>query len=139
MDLVGRKIIGDSGLGIKELISEMKECADQTLPSASLSTAQLDRFKQSIEDLDSASTLVLNNSDNKHYYGMIAFDVLMMAGTISAAWQMLKSHEKAKTAFKNKTISSEFFEEKAKTVTHFINFILPRYMGHFVSITAASC
>ena len=139
MDLVGRKIIGDSGLGIKELISEMKEYADQTLPSASLSTVQLDRFKQSIEDLDSALTLVLNNSDNKHHSGMIAFDVLMMAGTISAAWQMLKSHEKAKIAFKNKTISSEFFEEKAKTITHFINFILPRYMGHFASIAAASC
>jgi len=38
----------------------------------------------------------------------------MMVGTISEIWQMLKKHEKAKIAFKNKTISSEFFEEKAK-------------------------
>ena len=63
----------------------------------------------------------------------------MMTGTISAAWQMVKSLEKAKIAFENKTISSDFFKEKNKTVKHFIDFILPRYVSHFISIKTASC
>jgi hypothetical protein len=139
MDFVGRKIIGDKGLGIMELIAEMQEYASQLLPSDVLTTSQLGLFEQSIKDLDVASALVLDNSENKHYCGLIAFDMLMMAGTISAAWQMLKSLEKAKIAFENKTISSDFFKEKNKTVRHFIDFILPRYVSHFISINAAAC
>jgi len=82
MDLVGRKITGDSGLGIKELILEMKSFANQTSLDTLLSKAQLDRFKESLTALEEASALVLNNSENKHYVGMIAFDMLMMSGQL---------------------------------------------------------
>ena len=139
MDLVGRKITGDSGLGIKELILEMKSFANQTSLDTLLSKAQLDRFKESLTALEEASALVLNNSENKHYVGMIAFDMLMMSGTITAAWQMLKSLEKAKTAFENKMVSSVFFESKTKSVGHFVDSILPRYLAHFTTISSTSC
>ena len=139
MDLVGRKITGDSGLGIKELILEMKSFANQTSLDALLSKAQLDRFKESLTALEEASALVLNNSENKHYVGMIAFDMLMMSGTITAAWQMLKSLEKAKAAFENKMVSSVFFESKTKSVGHFVDSILPRYLAHFTTISSTSC
>ena len=139
MDLVGRKITGDSGLGIKELILEMKSFANQTSLDTLLSKAQLDRFKESLTALEEASALVLNNSENKHYVGMIAFDMLMMSGTITAAWQMLKSLEKAKAAFENKVVSSDFFESKTKSVDHFVDFILPRYLAHFTTISSTSC
>ena len=138
MDLVGRKITGDGGLGIKELILEMKAFSNQISPDTLLSKAQLDRFKESLIALEEASSLVLNNSENKHYLGMIAFDMLMMSGTITAAWQMLKSLEKAKAAFENKKISSDFFESKTKSVGHFIDSILPRYLAHFTTISATS-
>jgi alkylation response protein AidB-like acyl-CoA dehydrogenase len=139
MDLVGRKITGDGGLGIKELILEMKAFSNQISPDTLLSKAQLDRFKESLIALEEVSSLVLNNSENKHYLGMIAFDMLMMSGTITAAWQMLKSLEKAKAAFENKKISSDFFESKTKSIGHFIDSILPRYLAHFTTISATSC
>ena len=139
MDLVGRKITGDGGLGIKELILEMKAFSNQISPDTLLSKAQLDRFKESLIALEEASSLVLNNSENKHYLGMIAFDMLMMSGTITAAWQMLKSLEKVKAAFENKKISSDFFESKTKSIGHFIDSILPRYLAHFTTISATSC
>jgi len=139
MDLVGRKITGDGGLGIKELILEMKSFANQTSLDTLLSKAQLDRFKESLTALEEASALVLNNSENKHYVGMIAFDMLMMSGTIAAAWQMLKSLEKAKAAFENKMVSSDFFESKTKSVGHFVDSILPRYLAHFTTISSTSC
>ncbi len=139
MDLVGRKITGDGGLGIKELILEMKAFSNQISPDTLLSKAQLDRFKESLIALEEASSLVLNNSENKHYLGMIAFDMLMMSGTITAAWQMLKSLEKAKAAFENKMVSSDFFESKTKSVGHFVDSILPRYLAHFTTISSTSC
>ena len=117
----------------------MKAFSNQISPDTLLSKAQLDRFKESLIALEEASSLVLNNSENKHYLGMIAFDMLMMSGTITAAWQMLKSLEKAKAAFENKKISSDFFESKTKSIGHFIDSILPRYLAHFTTISATSC
>ena len=138
MDLVGRKIISDNGLGMNELILEMHECANKESLSEQVSIAQLNRFTESLTALENATSLVLNNSENKKHSGKIAFDFLMMAGTITATWQMLKSLDKAKIAFESNTVSSDFFEEKSRSVKHFLDFILPRYLANFATISALS-
>jgi len=138
MDLVGRKIISDNGLGMNELISEMQQCANKESLKTQVSAAQLNRFKESLSALENTTSFVINNSENTQHSGQIAFDVLMMAGTITAAWQMLKSLDKVKIAFENNTVSSDFFEEKSKSVKHFLDFILPRYQSNFATISALS-
>ncbi len=132
MDLVGRKIVADDGLGIKELLYEMREFANKKSLIPLLSLVQLDRFKISIGNLEKVSSLVLNNAKNKTYIGLIAFDILMMAGYITAAWQMLTSLEKAQTAYENKSISYDFLDTKTKTVSYFIDSILPRCVSHYM-------
>ena len=138
MDLVGRKIISDGGLGARELISEMKECTKSPAIAELVSVSQLKRFSKSIDDLDSTITVILNHSDNKELVGKIAFDTLMMAGTITASWQMLLSLDRASNAVNNNTSTAEFLKEKAQTVKHFIDFILPRYLSSFSTITASA-
>ena len=138
MDLVGRKIIGDDGRGAKELIVEMQECANNPVMLELVSVSQLKRFSSSIDDLKSTISIVLHYSDNKELIGKIAFDTLMMAGTILASWQMLLSLEKASNAFTNNASSAEFLKEKARTVKHFIDFILPRYLSNFTTISAST-
>ena len=138
MDLVGRKTISDNGLGMNELISEMHDCANKKSLNEQISIAQLNRFTESLNALENVTLLVLNNAEKKQHSGQIAFDFLMMAGTITATWQMLKSLDKAKIAFENNTVSSDFFEEKSKSVKHFLDFILPRYLSHFATISALS-
>ena len=93
---------------------------------------------KSLDDLETAASLILKNSEDNNHSGKVAFDTLMMLGTIAAAWQMIKSLEKAKNAFKNNSVSSEFLEEKTETVKHFLDFILPRYLANFATICAAS-
>jgi len=51
---------------------------------------------------------------------------------------MLSSLDKAKNAFNKGSASSEFFEDKTETVRHFLDFILPRYLSNFVTISASS-
>ena len=138
MDLVGRKIISDGGLGARELISEMKECTKSPAIAELVSVSQLKRFSKSIDDLDSTITVILNHSDNKELVGKIAFDTLMMAGTITASWQMLLSLDRASNAVNNNTSTAEFLKEKAQTVKHFIDFILPRYLSSFSTISASA-
>ena len=136
MDLVGRKIITDSGLGANELIEDMREFAMNPMLTEMVSGSQLKRFTGAIEDFEKTVSIILNHADNKELIGKLAFDTLMMAGTIIASWQMLLSLEKASNAFNNKSLSSEFFNEKSATVSHFMDFILPRYFSNFATITA---
>ena len=138
MDLVGRKIISDGGLGARELISEMKECTKNPAIAELVSVSQLKRFSKSIDDLDSTITIILNHSDNKELVGKIAFDTLMMAGTITASWQMLLSLDRASNALNNNKSTATFLKEKADTVKHFIDFILPRYLSSFTTISASA-
>jgi len=138
MDLVGRKIISDGGHGITELISEMKECSNNKSLKKLVSNSQIARFTKSLDDLETATSIILNNSKDNTHSGKVAFDALMMLGTIAAAWQMLKSLERAKNAFKHNSVSSQFLEEKTETVKHFLDFILPRYLANFATISATS-
>ena len=136
MDLVGRKIISDGGLGAKELIKEMQSLTTNPSLAELVTDRQLRRFSGSINDLEKTISMILKNSENKELIGKIAFDTLMMAGTITASWQMLLSLERASNALKNNTSSAEFFSEKTETVKHFLDFILPRYLSNFTTIVA---
>ena len=138
MDLVGRKIISDDGLGVRELILEMQECVEAPSLSKLISMSQIDRFKKSLDDLEETVSIITKNSDDKEFTGKIAFDTLMMIGTISAAWQMLLSVERASVAFKNNTSSSEFLKEKTETAKHYLDFIMPRYLSNFSTISACT-
>ena len=136
MDLVGRKIISDGGLGAKELIKEMQSLTTNPSLAELVTDRQLRRFSGSINDLEKTISMILKNSENKELIGKIAFDTLMMAGTITASWQMLLSLGRASNALKNNTSSAEFFSEKTETVKHFLDFILPRYLSNFTTIEA---
>ena len=136
MDLVGRKIISDGGLGAKELIKEMQSLTTNPSLAELVTDRQLRRFSGSINDLEKTISMILKNSENKELIGKIAFDTLMMAGTITASWQMLLSLDRASNALKNNTSSAEFFSEKTETVKHFLDFILPRYLSNFTTIEA---
>jgi alkylation response protein AidB-like acyl-CoA dehydrogenase len=138
MDLVGRKIISDDGLGVRELILEMQECVEAPSLTKLVSTSQINRFKKSLDDLEETVSIITKNSDDKEFTGKIAFDTLMMIGTISAAWQMLLSVERASVAFKNNTSSSEFLKEKTETAKHYLDFIMPRYLSNFSTISACT-
>ena len=116
----------------------MQEFAKNPALLEMISSSQLGRFSSSINDLESTISIILKHSDNKELVGKVAFDMLMMAGTITASWQMLLSAERASNAFNNSACSAEFLEEKVETVKHFIDFILPRYLSNFATIVAST-
>jgi hypothetical protein len=136
MDLVVRKIIGDKGLAINELIVDMRKSLPSLSSDSPLLSSQIDRFKSSIDGLEKIVSLLLKHSTNRQFSGSVAFDVLMMTSTITAAWQMLVSVERAKLAFEGNKVSSEFFDEKTTTAQYFIGSILPRYVSHFMAINS---
>ena len=137
MDLVVRKIIGDNGLAINELIVDMRESLSSLSPGSPLLSSQIDRFEASVDDLEKTVSLLLKHSTNRQFSGSVAFDVLMMTSTITAAWQMFISVERAKLALESNKVSSEFFDDKTTTAQYFIDSILPRYVGHFMAINSA--
>jgi len=138
MDLVVRKIIGDNGLAINELIVDMRESLSSLSSGSPLLSSQIDRFEASVDDLEKTVSLLLKHSTNRQFSGSVAFDVLMMTSTITAAWQMFISVERAKLALESNRVSSEFFDDKTTTSQYFIDSILPRYVTHFMAINSAN-
>jgi len=136
MDLVVRKIIGDKGIAINELIVDMRKSLSSLSSDSPLLSSQIGRFEASIDDLEKTVSLLLKHTTNRQFTGSVAFDVLMMTSTITAAWQMFISVERAKLALENNKVSSEFFDDKAATAQYFIDSILPRYVGHFITINS---
>ena len=129
MDLVFRKVVNDDGCAIKELIQEM------TLLSISahntfLSRAQIESYKQAVKSLEATTNLILNNKSNKKMLGGIAFDFLMMASVITAAWRLIKSATTAKIDGIEDKYSQEFIFERLSNAATFIDTVLPRYQTH---------
>jgi hypothetical protein len=137
MDLVVRKIIADDGLSIKELMDDINSFSKTLSPDSALSQTQIDRFKDSLSNLEDSVSLLLSLSDNQQFSGSVAFDMLMMTSIIAAAWQLLVSSQKAKLALENQSSSPDFYHRKIETAQYFVDSILPRHMAHFMAITAA--
>ena len=114
----------------------MRKSLSSLLPGSPLLSSQIDRFKGSVDDLEKTVSLLLKHSTNMKFSGLVAFDVLMMPSTITAAWQMLVSAERGQLAFESNKVSSEFFDDKTTTAQYFIDSILPRYVGHFITISS---
>ena len=114
----------------------MRKSLSSLLPGSPLLSSQIDRFKGSVDDLEKTVSLLLKHSTNRKFSGSVAFDVLMMTSTITAAWLMFVSVERAKLALEGNKVSSEFFDDKVAIAQYFIDSILPRYVGHFITISS---
>ena len=93
-DLVGRKILADSGLGMQRLLKEMADF-DATLASCG---PDLDSIRKAVakgrKRLEEATNWLLGKAqDEPAVVYLAAFDYLMLAGTVIGGWQMGRAAE----------------------------------------------
>ncbi|MFT5722816.1 MAG: alkylation response protein AidB-like acyl-CoA dehydrogenase [Motiliproteus sp.] len=137
MDLIGRKTLSDNGLGMFELIKEMSAFSTRLSPSEAISAELLELFAASISALSDAVSYALDNASNKVLIGGIAFNYLLLASTVTAAWQMLRAAEIAQQRLAQGTGRTRFYRAKLDSCRFFIGQILPRYLGYVYAINSA--
>jgi acyl-CoA dehydrogenase len=138
-DLVGRKVLADSGLGMQHLLREMAEF-DARLASCgpdlgSIRSAVATGHKR----LEEATNWLLGKAqDEPAVVYLAAFDYLMLAGTVIGAWQMGRAAEIAHRKLAARKDDADFYKAKIITARFYAEEILPRSAGYLEAATSDS-
>jgi len=138
-DLVGRKVLADSGLGMQRLLKEIAEF-DASLASCG---PDLESIRKAVETghrrLEEATNWLLAKAqDEPAVVYLAAFDYLMLAGTVIGAWQMGRAAEIAHRKLATNDSAADFYKAKVITARFYAEEILPRSAGYLEAATSDS-
>jgi hypothetical protein len=138
-DLVGRKILADSGLAMQHLLKEIAEL-DPVLASCG---PELESIRSAVatgrQRLEEATNWLLGKTQDKpDAVYLAAFDYLMLAGTVVGAWQMGRAAEIAHKKLAGNDADAEFHKAKVITARFYAEEILPRSAGYLEAATSDS-
>ena len=138
-DLVGRKILADSGLAMQHLLADIAEL-DSKLASCG---PELESIRSAVatghQRLEEATNWLLGKAeDEPSVVYLAAFDYMMLAGTVVGAWQMGRAAEVAHKKLADKDGDADFYKAKIITARFYAEEILPRSAGYLEAATSDS-
>jgi len=135
MDLVGRKILRDQGAGIKSLLSEMQAFAD-SLEAENAVISELQKpLVEAIEALDKAANWLLSESaENPQLPGAIAFNLLMLMGTVFGGYQMIRAAKVAQARLDEGAGDADFYKAKLVSAQFYCDHVLPRRKSYLDAV-----
>ena len=140
LDLAGRKILGDSGKAMQDLLQEMRSLdADLEAADADLGVIR-GLLSAGIDDLEQSATWLIKNApDDPQVQGAASVNLMMQMGTLVGGWQMAR----AAVAASRKLASCEdhekgFFDAKIVTARFYMEHILPRATSYARAACAGS-
>jgi len=138
-DLVGRKVLADSGLGMQRLLKEIAEF-DASLASCGTDFESIrDAVATGRKRLEEATNWLLGKAqDEPAVVYLAAFDYLMLAGSVIGAWQMGRAAEIAHRKLASKEANADFYKAKIITARFYAEEILPRSAGYLEAATSDS-
>jgi acyl-CoA dehydrogenase len=139
IDLVGRKVLADSGLGMQHLLKEIAEF-DAILASCG---PELESIRNAVATgqrrLEEATNWLLSKAqDEPAIVYSAAFDYLLLAGTVIGAWQMGRAAEIAHGKLARNEGNADFYKSKIITARFYAEQILPRSAAYFDASTSGS-
>jgi hypothetical protein len=134
-DLLGRKLLRDSGAGFNALMAEM----DSTIDSLGAATDLVSQFAKYKDALQQTVDYILQNSGNDaSFEGAISFNFLMQMGYVCGAWYHLRSFEIAQDKLAAKQGDSQFYANKQLAARFFMNQMLPRATAYGDAVIAGA-
>jgi len=138
-DLVGRKVLADSGLGMQRLLSEIAGF-DANLAACG---PDFESIRKAVATghrrLEEATTWLLAKAqDEPAVVYLAAFDYMMLAGTVIGAWQMGRAAEIAHRKLATNEGAANFYKAKVITARFYAEEILPRSAGYLEAATSDS-
>ena len=136
LDFVGRKVMGDEGMAMRELIDDMTALDEELAAHEDLADVR-NALSTGVECMQSAlSWLLENGPKDRNAPGSASVNMLMMTGIVVGGWQMAR----AVLAIKNGAASDDqaFAEAKLLTARFYAQHIMPRAGGLLDAATAGS-
>ena len=140
MDLVGRKIIRDSGKSMNDLLTEMREI-EKAL--AECQQKELGAFHQQlgkgIGNLKQATEWLLENyQSDANAPGSVAVNFMMLMGTVCGGWLMAKAALAASSKIAEEAGENDFYQAKLVTTRFYGEHYLPRSETYLAAVMAGS-
>jgi len=134
-DLVGRKLVRDSGEGFAALMAEMDASLAGFEGDADLA-GQFARFKN---DLQAAAAYILeNNQSSAKFEGAVATNFLMQMGYVCGGWYHLRSAAAATRKLEAGEGDKRFYENKVIAARFYITQVLPRASSYGEAVIAGA-
>jgi acyl-CoA dehydrogenase len=129
-DLVGRKILGDEGKAMKEMIADMRSTVSELVANEDLQTIR-HALAESVDLLEeTADWLVASATADPNLPGAASVNLLMGAGTIFGGWQMARAALAVTNGTGVARSDPGFAEAKLVTARFYAEQILPRAIGY---------
>lgn len=137
LDLVGRKILRDGGQALAALLEEMASfAAEPDLAADNLATIGK-AYREGLGALQKASVWLRDHAmDSPHTPGAIAFDFMMLMGTVIGGWQMARAAVVATKALAAGTGDQSFYQNKLATANFYADHIMPRAKSYLDGVLA---
>ena len=130
-DLVGRKLLRDSGAGFNALMAEM----DATIATFDANNALVKQFAKYKVELQSTAQFILDNAGtNANFEGAVGFNFLMQMGYVCGAWYLLRSDAIAQAKLDAGEGDPQFYANKKLSAKFFMNQLLPRATAYSKAI-----
>ncbi len=142
-DLIGRKILKDNAAALTSFIVELKQTAAQLSAADHARLGSLiDNYHAAIKALEDASDYLIENyQQDAMLPGAVAFNFLMLMGTLCGGWQLGKA---ALVCLSKLNADSEdrgdadFYAAKITAARFYAEHILPRTHSYLHAILAGS-
>jgi 3-(methylsulfanyl)propanoyl-CoA dehydrogenase len=126
-DLIGRKMLRDGGREFARLIEDIRETATQADNKGGQLQVLAQSLTHSAQLLEQVSQKVLSlHVDNPQLPGVIAFNVMMAAGTVAGGWLMARA---ALVASDKLAEDESFYQAKIITARFYAEHVMPRVDG----------
>lgn len=138
LDLAGRKILGDSGKAMQDLLQDMRS-SDSELAGSGLEDIR-DMLVAAIDELEQSATWLLQNAPaDQQVPGAASVNLMMQMGTVVGGWQMAR----AALAASGKLGACEehekgFLDAKITTARFYMQHVLPRARAYARAACAGS-
>ena len=138
-DLVGRKLIRDSGAGFNALMAEMDETLSQLDTNFEKGAVMAQLFAEGKQRLQASVDFILENADSSaKFEGAVAYNFLMQMGYVCGAWYHLRSAAIADHKLKANEGDQQFLRNKILAARFYIQQVLPRAAAFGAAITAGA-
>ncbi|MFT6005166.1 MAG: alkylation response protein AidB-like acyl-CoA dehydrogenase [Pseudoalteromonas tetraodonis] len=134
-DLVGRKLIRDSGAGFRALMAEM----DETLADFSAEDDLALVFSTYKTELQDVARYILDHAHSSpKFEGAVSFNFLMQMGYVVGAWYHLRSIVTAQEKLHAQQGDQQFYKNKIVAAQFFLQQLLPRANAYGAAVKSGA-
>ena len=138
LDLIGRKFLRDRGEAMSVLVAEIQQLVSALASHEQLSLIASD-LSASVECLQQANSWILANEDEQQRQShAVAFNYLMLTGTVLGGWLLAKESLQALFSHSDDPQNCDFYQAKITTTRFYYQHVLPRAQSYLKVLQAGS-